>query len=117
MERDLGPGELEEWQAFHFFEPFGAPAEDDRWRILYTLGWQFNASKDAPPMPDWLDRDPEETARVRRITNLLTMEDDMESFFSSFVESLPEVLPDPPALIEKPAPVKPKRKPRKKPST
>lgn len=121
MERDLGDDELEEWKAFHFFEPFGAPADDDRSRLLYTLLWQFNAVGSAT-MPDWLDRDPEETARVRRINNLLSMDDDMDAFFSSMVARQREAGELPPVPVEdhlvhiEPVPVPAKRR-RKKPST
>jgi hypothetical protein len=43
-----------------------------------------------------LDRDPEETARVRRLDDLINMEDDMDAFFSSMVSRDDDALPEPP---------------------
>lgn len=71
--------ELYEWEAYYQLEPFGSPSEDDRWRQMYTLYFGVNAKANAE-QPDWLDRDPEETLRLR---SAITMEDKMEAFFAS----------------------------------
>jgi hypothetical protein len=71
--------ELYEWEAYYQLEPFGSPADDDRWRMLYSLYFSVNA-KPGTEHPDWLDRDPEETLRRRAS---ITMEDKMEAFFGS----------------------------------
>lgn len=54
--------ELQDWEAYYQLEPWGTPAEDDRWRLNYDLifGAHYQA-QDEPVV--WLDRDPEETAR------------------------------------------------------
>jgi hypothetical protein len=74
--------ELYEWEAYYFFEPWGAPAEDDRWRQMYSLYYAVN-TKPGSEMPMWLDRDPEETKRLRELEEAkITLEDKLEAFFS-----------------------------------
>lgn len=75
--------ELAEWEAYHFFEPFGSPAEDDRWRQMYSLYYSANA-KPGTEMPDWLDRDPDETARIRAANaKVATLEDKLMAFLDA----------------------------------
>ena len=71
--------ELYEWEAYYQLEPFGSSADDDRWRQMYALYFGAN-TKPNTEQPDWLDRDPEETLRLR---SAITMEDKMEAFFAS----------------------------------
>lgn len=89
----LSPEELLEWEAFHFFEPFGTPAEDDRWSILYTLTHSAHF-KQTGQATKWLDRDPEETARLAaKAHEAMTLEDKVLSFFAG-IAAIEE---DPPA--------------------
>jgi hypothetical protein len=71
--------ELYEWEAYYQLEPFGSPADDDRWRQMYALYFGANTAA-GTEQPDWLDRDPEETLRKRAS---VTIEDKMEAFFAS----------------------------------
>lgn len=88
----LSSEELAEWEAFHYFEPFGAPAADDRWRVAYHLQWCANFKGDAP---DFLDRDPEESARVRDTANAaLSLEDKFALFFDTRSVDAGDVMPD-----------------------
>ena len=77
----MSMSELYEWEAFYQVEPWGTPAEDDRWRQAYALTFAVNASAGAS-QPDWLDRIPEETARRRaREEAAISVEDKVEAFF------------------------------------
>jgi hypothetical protein len=79
----LSPEELEEWEAFHYFEPWGAPAEDDRWSIAYTLTHRAHFQVDNNQVV-WLDRDPQETARIAaERAAAVTLEDKMAAFFGA----------------------------------
>jgi len=74
--------ELEEYEAFYQLEPFGTPAEDDRWRLLYMLTHKAHFDQKNVDHSVWLDRDPEETARLRaQAEAALTVEDRIEMFF------------------------------------
>jgi hypothetical protein len=73
--------ELAEWEAYHFFEPFGAPAEDDRAGIVSSLLWYANYKGDSP---NFFDRDPEETARLKvKAEAAISLEDKIDMFFGS----------------------------------
>ncbi len=80
----MGPDELAEWEAYHFFEPFGPPADDDRWSILYTLTHRAHFEQKGGDI-DWLDRDPEETARIAaKIAASITLEDRIFAVLGGF---------------------------------
>lgn len=69
-----------EWQAYYELEPWGTPAEDDRWRLHYMM--QFRGGFQGTE-PAWLDRDPEETARLAAEAEAaLTLEAKIDAFFS-----------------------------------
>ncbi|MGC5796951.1 hypothetical protein [Sphingomonas sp. NFX23] len=86
--------ELREWEAYNFFEPFGAPAEDDRWRQMYSLYFSAN-TKPGTTMPDWLDHDPTETKRLRELANSsVTLEDKLMAFINSVAVYAEEPSPD-----------------------
>jgi hypothetical protein len=76
LEETMSMDEYHEWAAYYESEPFGTPAEDDRWRLNYSLVWATNSDKEQPV---WLDRDPEETARREAQRSL---DDKIEEFFS-----------------------------------
>ncbi len=77
LEETMSMDEYMEWAAFYELEPWGTPAEDDRWRLNYSLVWAINSDKDQPV---WLDRDPEETARREAARPL---DDKINEFFSA----------------------------------
>lgn len=81
LNESLSLEELDEWQAYSLVEPFGSPADDDRWRQNYTLTFAVNAPA-GTEQPDWLDRIPSETERARA---KITIDDKMEAFFDSMV--------------------------------
>lgn len=75
----MGPGEFEEWEAFHYFEPFGSPVEDQRTETLATLTWYAGNFKGDPP--EFFDRDWQEKARLRAEAEAaLTLEDKLIAF-------------------------------------
>jgi hypothetical protein len=81
LEATLDIDEYYEWQAYYTVEPFGTPAEDDRWRQHYALFYSANAAVGAE-QPEWLDRTPEETARLRaKVSAAVSVEDKIEAFF------------------------------------
>ena len=82
LNRQLSPDELAEWEAYHFFEPFGSPAEDDRTRLLLEMEWYKRTEKEAP---HFLDRDPEETARLEaKRAAAITLEARIAAAFAGF---------------------------------
>ncbi len=88
----MGPDELAEWEVYHFFEPFGPPADDDRWSILYHLTHAAHFEQKGEPI-DWLNRDPEETARRKaKEAASITLEDRINAVFAGFevIEADPE---------------------------
>lgn len=101
--------ELREWEAFNYFEPIGSPAEDDRWRQLYSLYFSAN-TKPGTTMPDWLDHDPTETARLREVAqSSVKLEDKLMAFINAVAvyaedEPSPDVavveLPNNPPILE-----------------
>jgi hypothetical protein len=70
--------ELYEWEQYSLVEPFGSPAEDDRVRLQCSLAFKLGAARGSVE-PDWLDRNPEETAR-RRAT--ISVADKIDAYFS-----------------------------------
>jgi len=71
---------LAEWEAFHYFEPWGSPAADDRTAVISSLIWSANSSK---PVPRFFDRDPEETARkAAKEGAAMTLEAKLAAFFA-----------------------------------
>jgi hypothetical protein len=81
----MSADELLEWEAYSCCEPFGSPVEDERARISSQLFYSANSQK-GTPVPDFFDRDPEETARARAILEADQLEDNLESFFNARVE-------------------------------
>lgn len=78
---------MAEWEAFHYFEPWGTPATDDRWSILYTLTHRAHFQHNNEDIP-WLDRDPQETARLREIAEAaVSLEDKFDAFFAPIAVS------------------------------
>lgn len=75
--------------AFYEIEPWGCAAEDGRWRQHFSLTFALNA-KSGSKEPDWLDRDPEETARKRAA---ISKEQQIESFFSGMATRSEEDTP------------------------
>ncbi len=86
LSASLSAKEFAEWIAFSQLEPFGCDAEDDRFRQLLNLEFAVNA-KAGSATPNWLDRDPEETERLRQKA---TIESKMETFFGDMAAA-PEV--------------------------
>lgn len=83
-----------EWEAYYYFEPWGAPAEDERWAQMYALYFS-SVTKANSTQPNWLDRDPEETLRKRLEADAArTLEVKLEEFFGSRVVPETIVLPD-----------------------
>lgn len=83
----MTPQELAEWQAFYELEPWGTPVEDDRWRKLYELLWYPNFKGDLIE-GFYLDRDPEETARLRAKAEAdVSLEDKLDAFFAPIAVS------------------------------
>ena len=77
----MSADELSDWEAYHYFEPWGTPAEDDRWRIFYELMFKANFKGEEP---NWLDRDPEMTWRKRRAEEAkLSLADKLDAFFGA----------------------------------
>lgn len=89
MSATLSPREYAEWIAYYQLEPWGCEAEDIRWRQHYSLTYAFN-TKAGSKEPDWLDRDPEETARKRAA---VSKEQQIESFFAGMATHAPEDTP------------------------
>jgi hypothetical protein len=85
--------ELYEWEAYSLVEPFGCPAEDDRVRLQCSLDFALHAQRGSKE-PDWLDRDPEETARTRA---KISVADKLEAFFATVAEdaSAPRIIENP----------------------
>ena len=78
---------MAEWEAFHYFEPWGTPATDDRWSILYDLTYRAHFQHKGEHV-DWLDRDPEETARIRaKAEAAVSLEDKFDAFFAPIAVS------------------------------
>ncbi|WP_156359344.1 phage tail assembly protein T [Sphingomonas sp. Leaf242] len=75
----MEPNELAEWEAYHSLEPFGSPADDDRSSIVSALLWYANYKGD---LPEFFDRDPEETARLKaKAEAAISLEDKFDAFF------------------------------------
>lgn len=78
--------ELHEWEAYYTLEPWGTLVTDDYWRQMFALYYSVN-TKRGTEQPDWLDRDPEETARIRAS---MPIENKFEAFFSALSVIEPE---------------------------
>lgn len=83
----LSHEELQEWIAFHDFEPFGAPVEDQRARISNEIAFKAG-NFEGDSIPDYIlfDRDPEETERIREKTRRIVELEQLRAFFESRME-------------------------------
>jgi hypothetical protein len=77
LSASLSNEEFEDWMMYYSVEPFGSPAEDDRFRNLLAISYSAAGGKDHV---DWLDRDPEWTATLRERAEP-PLEDKLEAYF------------------------------------
>jgi hypothetical protein len=77
--------EFIEWQAFYELEPWGTDVEDGRWENYYRMFWSANSDiKKNPPPYRFLDRDPEETERLKREAETqISLDEKIRAFFGS----------------------------------
>lgn len=82
----MSPEEYDEWKTYYSFEPWGSPIEDDRFRRLYQLHWYGAGKSFEGDLPSYflLDRDPEETDRLKAEAEAaIDPVDDLIAFMSS----------------------------------
>lgn len=88
----MSPDELAEWEAYHYFEPFGPPTDDQRARIVNQLLWYGSGKFKGDPDDRMLfDRDPEETARLAaKAEASITLEDKVHALFGPMAVTVEE---------------------------
>lgn len=70
---------MEEWAAYYEVEPWGSPADDDRWRNLLALQYSAHGGKEEVR---WFDRDPDWTQYIIDLQKP-PMDDSIEAYFEA----------------------------------